>query len=185
MEHQTFSTRIAWYQFIRMYIIMLIQIVYKNHRKVISWVILASFEFKTVITIPHETRMLIYMYITYSSPKGGCTNPLSRPGAQNRYSSSCEKKFRTYHLLSFQSWEVGGGGLVRSFLNLKIFDVICTHKFVCQEWHFLTYFANIPWKSHVFTMKQFLPIFYTQNGHFSIFVGALTLWRHSDVIING
>ena len=30
--------------------------------------------------------------------------------------------------------------------------------------------------------NQFLPIFYTQNGHFSIFVGALTLWRHSDVI---
>ena len=29
--------------------------------------------------------------------------------------------------------------------------------------------------------NQFLPIFYTQNDHFSIFVGALTLWRHSDV----
>ena len=24
--------------------------------------------------------------------------------------------------------------------------------------------------------NPFLPIFYTQNGHFSIFVGALTLW---------
>ena len=31
--------------------------------------------------------------------------------------------------------------------------------------------------------NQFLPIFYTQNGHFSIFVGVLTLWRHSDVIL--
>ena len=41
---------------------------------------------------------------------------------------------------------------------------------------------KIPWKSHVFTIlrkNQFLPIFYTQNGHFSIFVGALTLWRHT------
>ena len=27
-----------------------------------------------------------------------------------------------------------------------------------------------------------MPIFYTQNDHFSIFEGLLTLWRHSDVI---
>ena len=30
--------------------------------------------------------------------------------------------------------------------------------------------------------NQFLPIFYTQNDHFSIFEGVLMLWRHSDVI---
>ena len=63
---------------------------------------------------------------------------------------------------------------------LKIFEVICTHKFVCKlEMHFLTYFAKNPMKIACFydflRKNQFLPIFYTQNGHFSMFVGALTL----------
>ena len=99
------------------------------------------------------------------------------------------KKFRTYHLhrgrVSFQSWEVGGGGgwcdpVIFELDILKIFEVICTHKFVCKlKWPFSNIFCK---KSHEIACfydflrnNQFLPIFYTQNGHFSIFVGALTL----------
>ena len=41
---------------------------------------------------------------------------------------------------------------------------------------------KIAWFYDFLRKNQFLPIVYTQNGHFSIFVGALTLWRHSDVI---
>ena len=64
---------------------------------------------------------------------------------------------------------------------LKIFEVICSHKFVCKlEWPFSNIFCKKnPMKIACFydflRKNQFLPIFHTQNGHFSIFVGALTL----------
>ena len=63
---------------------------------------------------------------------------------------------------------------------LKIFEVICTHKFVCKlELPFSNIFCKNPMKIACFydflRKNHFLPIFYTQNGHFSIFVGALTL----------
>ena len=63
---------------------------------------------------------------------------------------------------------------------LKIFEVICTHKFVCKlEWPFSNIFCKKSHENRMFLRflrkNQFLPIFYTQNGHFSIFVVALTL----------
>ena len=63
---------------------------------------------------------------------------------------------------------------------LKIFEVICTHKFVCKlELSFSNIFCKKSHENRMFydflRKNQFLPIFYTQNGHFSIFVGALTL----------
>ena len=60
---------------------------------------------------------------------------------------------------------------------LKIFEVICTHKFVCKlEWPFSNIFCKKSYENRMFLRKNlFLPILYTQNGHFSIFVGALTL----------
>ena len=53
------------------------------------------------------------------------------------------------------------------------------------EWPFSNIFCKNPMKRACFyeflRKNQFLPIFYTQNGHYSIFVGSLTLRRHSDV----
>ena len=66
--------------------------------------------------------------------------------------------------------------------------MICTPNFVCKlELSFSNIFSKKSrWKLHVFFLRknQFLPIFHTQNDHFSIFEGVLTLWHHSasDVI---
>ena len=63
--------------------------------------------------------------------------------------------------------------------------MICAPNFVCKlESSFCNTLSR---KSHVFfydfiRKNQFLPLFYTQNDHFSIFEGMLTLWRHSEVI---
>ena len=82
--------------------------------------------------------------------------------------------------VSFQSWEVRGGWcdpMIFELDILKIFEVICTHKFVCKlELSFSNIFCKKSHENrHVFTIflrkNQFLPIFYTQNGHFSIFGG--------------
>ena len=72
----------------------------------------------------------------------------------------------------------GRDGAILWFLNwvsnLKIFEVICNPNFVLQV-RIAIVLQKIPWKSHVFTNFYvkiiFLPIFYTQNGHFSIFMG--------------
>ena len=99
---------------------------------------------------------------------------------------------RTGGRVSFQSWEVGGGvGAIPWFLNwiiLKIFEVICTPNFVCKlEWPFSNIFCKKYHENPCFydflRKNQFLPIFYAQNGHFSIFVGALILWRHPWLVL--
>ena len=92
--------------------------------------------------------------------------------------------------VSFQCWEVRRGWcdpMIFELDILKIFEVICTQKFVYKlELPFSNTFYKKSHENRMFLRflrkSQFLPLFYTQNGHFSIFVGALTLWRHSDVI---
>ena len=73
---------------------------------------------------------------------------------------------------------------------LKIFEVICTHKFICKlELPFSNIFCKKARENRFFfdflRKIQFLPIFYTQNGHFSIFVGGLTLMVSTYFGING
>ena len=138
-----------------------------------------------------------------SSPKGVIPTPqrfspwcskshsqgvkLRRVPSSSSFPFILAKKFRTYHLHRGEGKlsKLGGGGgwcdpVIFELDILKIFEVICTHKFVCKlEWPFSKYFAKNSMKIACFydflRKNQFLPIFYTQNGHFSIFVGALTL----------
>ena len=140
-----------------------------------------------------------------SSPKGGCTNPLTvfalvlkiaqprgkiAPGTfkftLSLHFSEKNSETTTYTggRVSFQSWEVRGGWcdpVIFELDILKIFELVCTHKFVCKlEWPFFNIFCKNPMKIACFydflRKNLFLPIFYTHNGHFSIF-------SHYDVIV--
>ena len=90
---------------------------------------------------------------------------------------------RTRPHLPLSPFKVGRSGwwCDHVILELDYFEkkneLICTPNFVCklESSLFLSYLAKNPMKSAFFYVKNhFLPIFYTQNDHFSIFEGMFT-----------
>ena len=90
--------------------------------------------------------------------------------------------------VSFQSWEVGGWCdpvIFELDYFLKIFEVICTHKFLCKlEWPFFNIFLQKKtWKWHVFTIfyvKINFCLYFTHKMAISQFSWARS---HYDVIV--
>ena len=131
------------------------------------------------------------MKINPSSPKGVATTPqtvftLVLKIAQPRGKIAPVHPFPSFIL---SNWEV-----MRSWCDPVIFKLDYSKniwsdihsKLVCKlEWPFSNIFCKKSHENRMFLQflrkNQFLPIFYAQNSHFSIFVGALTLWRHSDI----